>query len=91
MKIPYDYIVVGSGIAGLFTAVLAAQQGRVAVVTKGTLSQTNTRWAQGGIAAIAADDTAALHPRTPWPPGPGCATRRRCASSAPRARPASVT
>ncbi|MDQ3703051.1 MAG: FAD-binding protein, partial [Chloroflexota bacterium] len=51
----YDYIVVGSGIAGLFTAVLAAAEGtgarRVAVVTKGTLAQTNTRWAQGGIAA----------------------------------------
>ncbi len=58
----YDYIVVGSGIAGLFTAVLAAAGARVAVVTKGTLAQTNTRWAQGGIAAaIAADDSAALH------------------------------
>lgn len=62
----YDYIVVGSGIAGLFTAVLAAAEGtgarRVAVVTKGRLAQTNTRWAQGGIAAaVADDDSATLH------------------------------
>jgi L-aspartate oxidase len=58
----YDYVVVGSGIGGLFTAALATALGRVAVVTKGTLSQTNTRWAQGGIAAaVAADDSVALH------------------------------
>jgi L-aspartate oxidase len=60
----YDYAIVGSGIAGLFTAVLAAQQGHVAVITKGTLSQTNTRHAQGGIAAaVASDDSPELHER----------------------------
>ncbi|HEX2037369.1 MAG TPA: L-aspartate oxidase [Chloroflexota bacterium] len=58
----YDYAIVGSGIAGLFAAVLATEHGRVTVVTKGTLSQTNTQWAQGGIAAaVASGDSAALH------------------------------
>ena len=87
----YDYVVVGSGIAGLFTAVLAAQQGRVAVVTKGTLSQTNTRWAQGGIAAaIAADDTAALHAADTLAAGAGLcdpeAVRVLCAEGPARIR-----
>jgi L-aspartate oxidase len=84
-------VVVGSGIAGLFTAVLAAQQGRVAVVTKGTLSQTNTRWAQGGIAAaIAADDTAALHAADTLAAGAGLcdpeAVRVLCAEGPARIR-----
>ena len=47
----YDYVVVGSGIAGLFTALLAAEHGRVLVVTKAALEESNTRYAQGGIAA----------------------------------------
>jgi L-aspartate oxidase len=47
----HDYVVVGSGIAGLFTALLAARHGRVLVVTKANLEESNTRYAQGGIAA----------------------------------------
>src|SRR5262245_38621571 len=58
----YDYIVIGSGIAGLFTALRASQHGRVLVVTKSTLEESNTRYAQGGIAAaIASDDSPRLH------------------------------
>jgi L-aspartate oxidase len=87
----YDYVVVGSGIAGLFTAVLASERGRVAVVTKGTVSQTNTRWAQGGIAAaIAADDSAALHARDTLIAGAGLcdpeAVRVLCAEGPARVR-----
>ncbi|HXI15317.1 MAG TPA: L-aspartate oxidase [Chloroflexota bacterium] len=68
----YDYLIVGSGIAGLFTAVLAAEHGRVAVVTKGRLAQTNTRWAQGGIAAAIADnDSPELHERDTLAAGAG--------------------
>ncbi|HEV2125543.1 MAG TPA: FAD-dependent oxidoreductase, partial [Chloroflexota bacterium] len=68
----YDYIIVGSGIAGLFTAVLATPHGRVAVVTKGRLAQTNTRWAQGGIAAAVADnDSPELHERDTLVAGAG--------------------
>ena len=45
-------VVVGSGIAGLTAALHAHEAGcRVTVVTKGALPDTNTRWAQGGIAA----------------------------------------
>lgn len=56
-------VVVGSGIAGLTAALHAAENGcRVTVVTKGALDQTNTRWAQGGIAAVTSpDDSIASH------------------------------
>ena len=58
----YDYIVLGSGIAGLFTALLAREHGSVLIVTKGSIEDSNTRYAQGGIAAaVGADDSPALH------------------------------
>ncbi|OKL42015.1 L-aspartate oxidase [Pontibacter flavimaris] len=47
-----DYVVLGSGIAGLTFALQAAAHGRVAVVCKASLSETNTMFAQGGIAAV---------------------------------------
>lgn len=50
-------IVVGSGIAGLVAALHAAAAGcRVTVVTKDELAHANTRYAQGGIAAVMFDD-----------------------------------
>jgi len=58
----YDYIIVGSGIAGLYTALLAREQGSVLVITKGSIDDCNTRYAQGGIAAaISKNDSARLH------------------------------
>lgn len=42
---------IGSGLAGLTFALHAAQYGRVAVLTKGDVTDSNTSWAQGGIAA----------------------------------------
>ena len=58
-----DVIVIGSGIAGLTAALHAAENGcHVTVVTKGALADTNTRWAQGGVAAVTApDDTVDSH------------------------------
>jgi len=58
----YDYIVVGSGIGGLYTALLARQHGSVLVITKGSIDDCNTKHAQGGIAAaIGRNDTPELH------------------------------
>lgn len=46
-----DVLVVGSGIAGLCAAIEAGRTGRVVLVAKGSLEESNTRYAQGGIAA----------------------------------------
>jgi L-aspartate oxidase len=47
----YDYVIVGSGGAGLFAGLLAKQYGSVLVVTKDARTECNTNYAQGGIAA----------------------------------------
>jgi L-aspartate oxidase len=47
----YRTIVIGSGASGLFVALEARQLGPVLVLTKGSIDDCNTRWAQGGIAA----------------------------------------
>ena len=53
-----DLLVLGSGVAGLSAAVRAAEthRMRVGVLTKGTLPQSTTRWAQGGVAAVLGGD-----------------------------------
>ncbi len=59
---PYDFIVIGSGIAGLSFALNASAQGRVAIVTKGRRGESNTAWAQGGIASVtSSEDSFELH------------------------------
>ena len=68
----YDYIIIGSGIAGLNTALLAAEHGSVLVVTKGRIDDCNSRYAQGGIAAaIGPGDSATLHERDTLEAGAG--------------------
>ncbi|MCI4362728.1 MAG: L-aspartate oxidase [Thermoplasmata archaeon] len=56
-------LIIGSGIAGLYVAVRAREQGlHPTVVTKGSLDESNTKYAQGGIAcALGPDDSAELH------------------------------
>lgn len=57
-----DFIVVGSGIAGLRAAVALASRGRVAVLTKDQVTESNTEYAQGGVAvALSDDDAIELH------------------------------
>ncbi|MGE5595474.1 MAG: L-aspartate oxidase [Hyphomicrobiales bacterium] len=51
MSESYRVIVIGSGISGLFVALEARHLGPVLVITKGSIDDCNTRWAQGGIAA----------------------------------------
>jgi len=58
----YDYIIVGSGIAGLYISLLAIERGSVLILTKGSIDDCNTKYAQGGIAAaIGKDDSPELH------------------------------
>ena len=52
MKKRTDFLVIGSGIAGLTFALKAARFGKVIIVSKATLEDSNTRYAQGGIAAV---------------------------------------
>jgi L-aspartate oxidase len=57
-----QFLVVGAGIAGLRAAVELAQAGEVLVVTKGPLGESNTQYAQGGIAvAMSGAEDVALH------------------------------
>jgi len=52
MEIQTDYLVVGSGIAGLSFALRAAKTGTVAIVTKKEKMEASTNYAQGGIASV---------------------------------------
>ena len=57
-----DFLIVGSGVAGLRAAIGLARAGRVLVLTKAAPSESNTGYAQGGIAAaVGAGDSPALH------------------------------
>lgn len=54
-RVTSDYLIIGSGIAGLFAALKAARHGNVLVVTKRAADECNTRYAQGGIACVIAE------------------------------------
>jgi L-aspartate oxidase len=62
-----DFLIIGSGIAGLSLAIRAAKHGKVVCLSKGSLLDSNTAWAQGGIAAVLPEslrdpgDTCELH------------------------------
>jgi len=68
----FDFVIVGSGIAGLYAALLARGHGSVCVLTKGSIDECNTKYAQGGIAAaVGADDNPELHLRDTIDAGAG--------------------
>ncbi len=54
--ISFDVLIIGSGLAGQTLALLLAETRRVGLVTKRSLLDSNSSWAQGGIAAVLADD-----------------------------------
>ncbi len=68
----FDFLVLGTGMAGLTFALRAAELGTVALVTKKNRADSNTNWAQGGIASVwGPDDTVELHVRDTLDAGAG--------------------
>ena len=68
----FDFLVLGSGIAGLSFALKVAPLGRVAIVTKKTSAESNTNYAQGGIAAVMSkEDAVEIHVRDTLTAGAG--------------------
>ncbi len=61
MKIKTDFLVIGSGIAGLSYALKVSEIGSVAIVTKKESAESNTNYAQGGIAAVISNTDAFEH------------------------------
>lgn len=63
MSLETDFIVIGSGVAGLRASIeLASTGARVSVLTKDKASESNTEYAQGGVAVVLSeDDNAELH------------------------------
>ncbi|MDB4944076.1 MAG: L-aspartate oxidase [Labilithrix sp.] len=82
-----DFLVVGSGIAGLSFALEAAQHGEVIVVTKRARDESNTKYAQGGVAAVLdATDSFESHVEDTMVAGAGLNHRRAvelCVREAP--------
>ncbi len=71
-----DFLVIGSGLAGLTFALRAAERGRVVVLTKAEIQESNTNWAQGGIAAAVSDaDSWELHEEDTLVAGAGLCDR----------------
>jgi L-aspartate oxidase len=76
----FDFLVIGAGIAGLSAAIRLAETGTVLVVTKEELAESNTAYAQGGIAvAMGGDEDVALHLEDTMAAGDGLVNREAAA------------
>ncbi len=76
MDVQSEFLVIGSGVAGLIFALRAAEVGRVVVVTKKAAMESNTNLAQGGIAAVFdTEDSFALHVQDTLASGAGLSRR----------------
>ena len=85
-----DTLIIGSGVAGLRAALAACEHGDVIVLAKGKADQSNTAWAQGGIAAVQdeASDSIEEHVRNTLDAGAGLCDEpavRRIVEAGPRA------
>jgi L-aspartate oxidase len=68
----FDYLILGSGIAGLSFALKVAPHGRVGIITKKNRAESNTNYAQGGIAAVTSkEDSFEMHVRDTLEAGAG--------------------
>jgi L-aspartate oxidase len=68
----FDFLILGSGIAGLSFALQVAPRGRVAIVTKKDRAESNTNYAQGGIASVTSkEDSFEFHVRDTLEAGAG--------------------
>src|ERR1700757_2493691 len=68
----FDFLVLGSGLAGLTFALKVAPHGRVAIITKKNRAESNTNYAQGGIASVTSkEDSFELHVRDTLQAGAG--------------------
>ena len=75
-----DFLVIGAGIAGLSAAIRLADAGTVLVVTKEELAESNTAYAQGGIAvAMGGEEDVALHLEDTMAAGDGLVNREAAA------------
>ena len=73
----HDFLIIGSGVAGLSLALKVARHGTVAVVTKRARSDSNTAWAQGGVASVTStEDSFELHIRDTLAAGAGLCDER---------------
>ena len=61
-EVKTDFLIIGSGLSGLYAAIYASKFGKVALITKSSIQESNSYWAQGGIAAaINSDDSTEIH------------------------------